>query len=158
MTHILRARQPVLLRYSSLDAAHARPDANIAVRLLGLLVIHLYIQTCVPRSDPDISASRTPISFSEFDVGHRPVNTRPQGRLGQRRARTRVIEPRNLNRFFDELIAKVGGSNPSGAPVFTLVSRRHRTLGSSSSGPLGPFRHPLDQQIADHPNLPDGGG
>src|SRR5215212_4643239 len=45
---------------------------------------------------------------------HRPVNTRPQGRLGQRRARTRVIEPRNLNRFFDELIAKVGGSNPSG--------------------------------------------
>ena len=70
MTHILRARQPVLLRYSSLDAAHARPDANIAVRLLGLLVIHLYIQTCVPRSDPDISASRTPISFSEFDVGH----------------------------------------------------------------------------------------
>ena len=114
MTHILRARQPVLLRYSSLDAAHARPDANIAVRLLGLLVIHLYIQTCVPRSDPDIPASRTPISFSEFDVGHRPVNTRPQGRLGQRRARTRVIEPRNLNRFFDELIAKVGGSNPSG--------------------------------------------
>ena len=57
---------------------------------------------------------------------HRPVNTRPQGRLGQRRARTRVIEPRNLNRFLDELIAKVGGSNPPGAPVFTLMGLQWR--------------------------------
>ena len=52
-----------------------------------------------------------------LDLLPQTVNTRPQGRLGQRRARTRVIEPRNLNRFFDELIAKVGGSNPSGCAM-----------------------------------------
>jgi hypothetical protein len=67
----------------------------------------------VPRP-ADSARSSYPHRLTEADVPHRPVNTRPQGRLGQRRARTRVIEPRNLNRFFDELIAKVGGSNPSG--------------------------------------------
>jgi hypothetical protein len=55
----------VLLRYSSLDAAPARPNANIAIRLLGFVVTRLYIQTCLPRLDRRHLLSDVPPTHSQ---------------------------------------------------------------------------------------------
>jgi hypothetical protein len=59
---------------------------------LGLIVIRLYIQTRVLRSDR--GTSDVPVRFPEFHVPHRPVNTRPQGMLRPRRAGCSTLQER----------------------------------------------------------------
>ena len=83
-----------------------------------LVVTRLHIQTCDCAQTADIPVLRTPLSSSEFDVGHRLVNTRPQGRLRQRRARTRRFSRnRCLGGWVDDhRVAEVFelGDQPSG--------------------------------------------
>jgi hypothetical protein len=75
-------RQPVLLRCSSLDVAPARPNAKIVIRLLGFVISRLYIHLCPALRPPTSAVRRTPVSCSEFDVGHTSLHRRYVPRLG----------------------------------------------------------------------------
>jgi hypothetical protein len=66
------ARMSVLLRYSSLDAEPAGPNANIAIRLLVFVVTRLYLQSCLPRLDRRHLPSDVPPTHSQNSMLDKP--------------------------------------------------------------------------------------